>query len=168
MKIWRFGCFLQISCSSSRGDVAQVVERSPPMPKVVGSNPGRCRCGSLCATQVGATSFGRDVKPRSSLCTHAFHHTRTIKILTLTEEENLWGPATYRHVSSMHRTSPKTECGRLRAGKLKAVTYAYPPRHEENAEEEEEEIVFLSRKKSSIKAWCIHYKLPSFLGSLPT
>ena len=38
----------------------------------------------------------------------------------------------------MHRTSPKTECGRLRAGQLKAVTYAYPPRHEENAEEEED------------------------------
>ena len=74
---------------SPRGDVAQVVERSPPMPKVMGSNPGRCRCGSLCVTQNGATSFGRDVKPRSSLCTHAFHHTRTIKILTLTEEENL-------------------------------------------------------------------------------
>ena len=55
------------------------------------------------------------------------------------EEENLWGLATYRHVSSMHWTFPKTECGRLRAGKLKAVTYAYPPRHEENAEEEEEE-----------------------------
>ena len=27
------------------GDVSQVVERSPPMPKVRGSNPGRCRCG---------------------------------------------------------------------------------------------------------------------------
>ena len=33
--------------------------------------------------------------------------------------------------------SPKTECGRLWAGKLKAVTYAYTPRHKENAEEEE-------------------------------
>ena len=39
----------------------------------------------------------------------------------------------------MHRTSLKTESGCRRAGKLKAVTYSYPPRHEENAEEEEEE-----------------------------
>ena len=80
---------LEVLNKEVRGDVAQVVERSPPLPKVVGSNPGRCRCGSLCVTHVGATSFRRDVKPRSSLCTHAFHDTRTIKILTLTEEENL-------------------------------------------------------------------------------
>ena len=35
----------------NRGDAAQVAERSPPMPKVVGLNPGRCRCRSLCVTQ---------------------------------------------------------------------------------------------------------------------
>ena len=38
------------------------------------------------------------------------------------------------------KTSPKTECGRLRAEKFKALTYAYPPRHKENAKEEQENI----------------------------
>ena len=54
--------------------------------------------------------------------------------------------ATYRHVASMHKTSLRTECGslnRLQVGKLKAVTYAFPPRCEEI--EEENKKVFISR-----------------------
>ena len=41
--------------------------------------------------------------------------------------------------------APKTECGYLRAGKLKTATYVYPPKHRENAASEQAEI-FGTRK----------------------
>ena len=39
--------------------------------------------------------------------------------------------------------APKTECGCLRAGKLKTVAYVYPPRHRAIAKERKKRKVYL-------------------------
>jgi hypothetical protein len=48
-------------------------------------------------------------------------------------------PATRKRCTK-HAPSPKSECGHLNGGKLKAVTYAFSPGYRENAEEEEEAV----------------------------
>ena len=113
----------------SIGDVAQVVERSPPMPKVRGSNPGRCRCGFCVPLNrlVPCPSQGT-LNSGCSLCMHAFKimHGRERTWMT---QRKYRGRETDRSCTN----DPKTECGCLRAGKLETVTYLNPHRHRENA-----------------------------------
>merc|ERR1712087_685127 len=48
------------------------------------------------------SSFDESNKLRPSLCTHAYLSSMDYKDPDLTEEENLWVPATHRYVPSMH------------------------------------------------------------------
>merc|ERR1712141_602493 len=84
---------------------------------------------------------------RGPVCarTH-IHQVRTMKILTLAEEANLRGPATDRHVPSMHKPRRRNVVAHGRVNRKRAHTqkqmhmkksYAYPPWHEENAKKRE-------------------------------
>ena len=112
---------------------------------------GRCvkKCESHLELTVVQTPLPKLLRMRAinrgPVCarTH-IHQVRTIKILTLAEEANLRGPATDRHVPSMHKPRRRNVVAHGRVNRKRSHTqkhmhmkkiYAYPPWHEENAKE---------------------------------
>ena len=97
-----------------RGGVAQVVERSPPMPKVRGSNPDRCRCGFCVPLYrlVPRPSQGT-LNSGCSLCTHAFKIMHGLKRSWCSLRKRICECRLHAHMYQAC-TFLKTECGYLR------------------------------------------------------
>jgi hypothetical protein len=88
-------------------------------------------------------------------------------------------PATRKRCTK-HAPSPKSECGHLNGGKLKAVTYTFSPGYRENAEEEEEAdisllvvsahcvLVLLSKHHAYLVfvAFLLHHDMPRLFVTL--
>ena len=84
----------------------------------------------LCITQTksDAASSGWDVTPKYKIQSmqYALYQIRTLKIPTLTEEENLWGPATHRYPiygkETLTKPTPKSDAlGRFQAHNSSAI-----------------------------------------------